>query len=228
MDNIKVVIFDLDDTLISEKQFVRSGFKHVSKIISNEYNLDNEYVYSYLLELFNHNSKNIFNRLLDKIGFSYSDELISFLVYEYRTHKPDIYFYEDVVHNIKKLRNNNVKVGMITDGFHETQRQKIEVINAKTYFDEIIVTDELGEGFWKPHPKAFEIMKELFEVDFEEMLYVGDNPDKDFFISKIHPITTMRILRSEGVYMDDNYLKNVREDVRIKNLNELTSCIIKE
>ena len=37
---IKAVIFDLDDTLISESEYIKSGFESVSKEISNKYNLD--------------------------------------------------------------------------------------------------------------------------------------------------------------------------------------------
>ena len=41
---IKAVVFDLDDTLISEKEYVLSGFKTVSKDISFKYNLNFEKV----------------------------------------------------------------------------------------------------------------------------------------------------------------------------------------
>ena len=37
---IKAVIFDLDDTLISEKEYIRSGFRQVSKKIAKENNLN--------------------------------------------------------------------------------------------------------------------------------------------------------------------------------------------
>ncbi len=36
LDGITGVIFDLDDTLYSEKQYVRSGYKAVSKRLGNE------------------------------------------------------------------------------------------------------------------------------------------------------------------------------------------------
>ena len=38
----------------------------------------------------------------------------------------------------------------------------------RNYFDEIIITDELGREFWKPHPRAFEIIKCKLNVKFDE------------------------------------------------------------
>ncbi|WP_318753436.1 HAD-IA family hydrolase [Globicatella sp. PHS-GS-PNBC-21-1553] len=62
------------------------------------------------------------------------------------------------------------------------------MLNLEKYFDKIIVTDELGRAYWKPHPKSFEIMKAHFGVNYNEMVYVGDNPQKDFFIKKSIPL----------------------------------------
>ena len=61
---IKAVIFDLDDTLISESEYIKSGFESVSKEISNKYNLDYKDVVKKTNDLFSHSSKNVFNRVL--------------------------------------------------------------------------------------------------------------------------------------------------------------------
>ena len=39
---IKAVIFDLDDTLISEKEYIKSGFKVISENIQDRYNINEE------------------------------------------------------------------------------------------------------------------------------------------------------------------------------------------
>lgn len=79
----------------------------------------------------------------------------------------------------------------------------------------------MGREYWKPHPKAFEILKEKFDVEFNEMAYVGDNPEKDFYISKIIPVKTVRIYREDGVYKNNYYLNNIKENYSIQNLHEL-------
>ena len=48
---IKLVIFDLDDTLIPEIDYVKSGFKEVAKYIESNYEFDNVYDELFFQEL---------------------------------------------------------------------------------------------------------------------------------------------------------------------------------
>ena len=220
---IKAVIFDLDDTLISEYDYIKSGYRVISKKIKEDYKLENseEQIYSLMWELFENDSKKVFNRLLEKLKLNYNEEYIKELVKTYREHIPQIEFFEDVIHCIKQLRKQDIKLGIITDGYAVTQNNKLKVLNAYELFDKIIITDELGKEYWKPNPKSFEIMKDYFNVEYDEMMYVGDNPRKDFYIKKYHPIKIVRIYRENSVYNDEEYYEGIEEDYRIRNLEEL-------
>lgn len=221
---VKAVVFDLDDTLISEKEYIKSGYRHIAGIIEDRFVMDKNKVFDDLLSLFKVSPLNVFNRLFDKYQIEYSNEMILDLVKEYREHFPDIQFYDDVLPCLSELRRSGIKVGIITDGYAIAQRQKLKAVQADKYFDEIIVTDELGRDYWKPHPKAFEVMKEKFQVNFDEMIYVGDNPEKDFYISKTYPIKTVRIFR-DGVHKDNFYLDGIREDFIIDELTKILEII---
>lgn len=221
---VKVVVFDLDDTLISEKEYIRSGYLHVAGIIEDRFAMDKKEVFDELLSLFKVSPLNVFNRLYDKYQIEYSKEMILDLVKEYRGHFPYIQFYDDVLPCLSELKRAGIKVGIITDGYAIAQRQKLKAIQADEYFDEVIVTDELGREYWKPHPKAFELMKEKFRVNFDEMIYVGDNPEKDFYISRTYPIKTVRILRN-GVHSDKKCLEGIEADISINHLQEIDSLL---
>lgn len=221
---VKAVVFDLDDTLISEKEYIKSGYRHIAGIIENRFAMDKNQVFYDLMSFFKVSPFNVFNRLYDKYQIEYSKEMILDLVNEYRGHFPDIQFYDDVLPCLLELKRTGVKVGIITDGYAIAQRQKLKAIQADEYFDEIIVTDELGREYWKPHPKAFEIIKERFGVSFDEMIYVGDNPGKDFYISTIYPVKTVRIFR-DGVHKDNFYLDGIREDFIIDELTKILEII---
>jgi putative hydrolase of the HAD superfamily len=52
------------------------------------------------------------------------------------------------------------------------------------------------------------------------MMYVGDNPEKDFYIGKIYSIKTVRINRN-GLYSGASYLHGVKENISITSLSEL-------
>ncbi|MCM3693194.1 HAD family hydrolase [Neobacillus niacini] len=219
---VKAVVFDLDDTLISEKQYIKSGYKHISELLSNRFNRDETELYNLLIGIFSESPLNVFNRLFDKLGITYTQNDILELVESYRNHLPSIEFFEDVISCLESLKKERVKLGIITDGYADAQFQKLKAVKATDYFDEIIVTDELGREYWKPHPKAFEMMKEKFNIEYNQMIYVGDNPEKDFYISNIYPIKTIRILR-DGVYKEKCYLKNIRETHSINSLSELNT-----
>lgn len=223
---VKAVIFDLDDTLISERQYMESGFRHIAKLISNKYAKNDRELYTLLIKLFSNSPKNVFNRLLNKLGISYTQEIIVWLVEEYRSHLPSISFFDDVSPCLKFLKKERLKVGIITDGYAITQRKKLDVLGAYNFCDEIIITDELGRGYWKPHPKSFEVMKEKLKINFSEMMYVGDNPEKDFYVSSLYPIKTVRIYR-EGTYKDSMYLDGIKESYSINSLCEIIEIINK-
>jgi len=222
---VKAVIFDLDDTLISEYEYVRSGFNHVSKILSEKYGLNEKRIYEELLSMYRENSKNVFNRLLEKFNIPYVNEDILSLVKLYREHIPSINFYKDVIPFIDYLKTNNIKTGIITDGYAETQKIKLEKLKAYELVDYIIITDELGKEYWKPHPKSFEMMRDCFNVNFDKMIYVGDNPEKDFYINSVYPIKTVRVIRENSVYINNKYKENIREDLFVKSLCELENVI---
>ncbi|MCM3586975.1 HAD-IA family hydrolase [Mesobacillus maritimus] len=225
---VRAIIFDLDDTLISERKYIESGYRHIANLLSNRYDKAATELYELLIDLFKNNPRNVFNRILDTLGVTYTKTEIIDLVEEYRNHLPSIDFFNDVLPCLDLLKQKNVKTGVITDGYANAQRNKLTAIKANNHFDEIIVTDELGREFWKPHPKAFEIMKEKLDVEFHEMIYVGDNPEKDFYISSIYPIKTIRIYRNGNcIYRDNPYLNDIKENYSIHSLSELNS-IIKE
>ncbi len=221
---VKAVVFDLDDTLISENEYIKSGYRYISKVIEKKYSIIKEKVFDDLMVLSKVSFSNVFNRLYDKYSIDYSEEMIIDLVKAYRGHLPDINFYNDVLPCLLELKRLRMKVGIITDGYAIAQRQKLKAIQAERYFDEIIVTDEFGRQYWKPHPKAFELMRDRFDLKFDEMVYVGDNPEKDFYIGAIYPIKTVRLLR-DGVHSSREYFKDKKEDYKVVDLRDLKKVL---
>lgn len=218
---IKLVIFDLDDTLISEEEYIKSGYTVVADYIENKYNIPKDIAFREMFKKYRNKEKNVFNGLLDENGIAYSKEEIKEIVDVYRNHVPKITFFDDVKPTISLLKEKGVFTGIISDGYRETQKNKLTVLNANEFFDKMILTEELGREYWKPNPKAFEIMQNEFGLNYCEMMYVGDNPQKDFFIKKYYPIRTVRIIRENSIYENQIYLSDIKEDVRIEKLTDI-------
>lgn len=168
---IEGVIFDLDDTLYNEIDYVKSGFRQVSQFLG-----DPNY-YGQLLSIFQRGGKPI-DELLESIGRL--EEKASCLDC-YRNHFPEIRLEEGTVHLLEELRQRGFKLGIITDGRPAGQWNKIKALGLDKVVDDIIVTDELGGAqFRKPCDIAFRMMQLRWKIQFSSLAYIGDNPTKDF------------------------------------------------
>ena len=187
---IKGVIFDLDDTLYSEKEYVKSGYHAVSNYLGGEYD---EKLWGFFKS-----GKSAIDELLKEIGRENEKEAA---IECYRSHRPNIHLYPGVAGMIEKLRAKGIKVGIITDGRPEGQHNKIKALGLKEYIDDIIITDELGgTQFRKPCDIAFRIMMVRWKMPATQIVYVGDNQDKDFQASHQLGLKNVWFNNSEGLY----------------------------
>lgn len=220
---VKVVIFDLDDTLISELDFVESGYHKIAEDYEGELGCKANEIYEELITLSKASYQNVFDRLLENYDMSIQEkeQIIKKMINTYKYHIPILHMRNGMREIIDMLKKKNIKLGIITDGDAITQRNKLNAIDASTIFDHIIVTDELGKEYWKPNIRSFNMMKTIFEVEYPEIVYIGDNPKKDFYMKKQIPISTIRYLDDQGIYKDAIYCEEVREDFCVKNTNDL-------
>lgn len=167
---LKGVIFDLDDTLYSEKEYVRSGFQAVSDYLGGGY--DKSLWASFI------KGEPAIDALAEKLNRQNEKEVWLSI---YRNHKPDIRLRDGAFDMMKQLKEKGFKLGIITDGRSEGQRNKIRALGIANLFDDIIITDELGGvQFRKPCDIAFRILQNKWRLPASQIAYVGDNPVKDF------------------------------------------------
>ena len=219
---IKAVVFDLDDTLFPEYDYVKSGYNAVAKKIEKKYGISG--AADELLALFDKDRSEVFNRYLGAHGLPVTDDSVGELVKVYRTHMPDIKLSEEVQKTLAALREKGYKLGIITDGRPDGQRAKISALGLEGKVDKIIITDELGgKEYRKPNPKAFELMAGDLGLALDEMMYVGDNPNKDFVIGK-YGVTTVKY-NGGGLYVDGEYPDGIKEHKSINTMSELIDCV---
>lgn len=85
--------------------------------------------------------------------------------------------YDEAVETLKTLKERGYHVGLITDSDSEYLKAHLEALGILELFDSITTSEEAG--FYKPHPRIFELALEKANVKGEEAIYVGDNPLKD-------------------------------------------------
>lgn len=187
-NTIKGIIFDLDDTLYSEKEYVRSGFKAVAEYLGGEYG---DKLWQYF-----ENGKAAIDELLTEL---HRENEKAEVLNVYREHYPDIHPYDGVHDLFDVFRRKGIKLGIITDGRPNGQRNKLAALNLNV--DDTIITDELGGvQFRKPCDIAFRIIQNRWRLSPGEIVYVGDNPSKDFQAPKQLGMKCIFYRNSNGLY----------------------------
>ena len=225
---MKAVLFDLDDTLYSEIDFVKSGFRVVAKHLNQRYTFDEYDIYNKAIEILTEDGRGkVFDTLMKNLNL-YTQERIRLLVYLYRAHHPNIQLFAGAVPLIEKLRQNGMRLGVITDGMASVQRNKVLALGLDKLVDTIIYTDELGKEHWKPSVLPFKIALELLNVPPHEAVYVGDDVSKDFVGPNSIGMHTIQVKRQKQQDLiakekDDPY----NAKTIINNLDEISSIILK-
>ena len=150
---IEVVVFDLDDTLYLEANFVRSGFKALDKWVQER--LSAPGFFDQAWGFFETGRRgNIFDLTLERLGIAITQNLIDRMLHIYRSHEPNINLEPDAADALVFLRNRS-KLALLTDGYKGTQQRKVDALGLQDSLDPIIYTDRWGRTGWKPNPRGF-------------------------------------------------------------------------
>ncbi len=214
---IKAVFFDLDDTLYDQRQYLFPAFMKVSRYLEGRLGIDAKYTYNILVEIvrmFGSASGKIFDMLLQKIGCYPDKTLIKKMVAVFYSYRPRrLIPYPRVIETLSELKRRGYRLGIITDGYPEIQRTKLKTLNLEGFFEMVVISDEYGRRFRKPHVISYLIALEKMHVKPNESIYVGDNPLKDFYGANKLGMTTIRI--RSGEYANIN-VENLDPDYRPK------------
>lgn len=183
ISNLRAVIFDLDDTLYPLSEYVQSGFHQISRLFLGH----SQEVYDELWDKYGQQRAAEVNGTDDAVSGAIhamlqaqdmdSDEMAEKCLRIYEQYTPRIQPYDGVIELLEELREKGVRIGLLTDGSPEMQREKMRALGIIPLFDEIIITDDIaGHGdvmkFRTPNQICFEIMRLRLDVPFEKMGYV--------------------------------------------------------
>lgn len=193
-----MVVFDLDDTLYKERDFLTSSFR----VIAREAERRGILSYSKAMALLcgSGDGAGAFSTLAREIasrapGCGMTEE---WMVNTYRTHTPDVTLPQESEQLLEALKSKGVRMGLITDGRSNTQRAKIKALGLESFMEprNILISGETG--FDKNNREPFAMMMERNQ-DEKGFVYVGDNPAKDFVWPNALGWGTVQLDDTEGV-----------------------------
>lgn len=209
-----VVVFDLDDTLYKEIDFLKSAYQEIAFKInpSLKDKIFEDMMTSYFLR------NNVFEEVILKYQSTLTKEE---LLLTYRNHFPKIQLSENVEYILKQLKKNKIIIGLITDGRSITQRNKIKSLGIEPYLDDVIISEEFGSE--KPNMNNYlYYQKKYSQKDF--FYYIGDNLKKDFISpNKLKWITLGLIDDGNNIHKQDLTLNKLfHPSYFINNFKEVT------
>jgi putative hydrolase of the HAD superfamily len=223
---IQNIIFDLDDTLYSQKL---SRSRIIMKI--NEM-LDSENI---SIELFWHEFNIINKKLLNDLAVGqlsgYEYLLIRYImplqkltknynslanqcraVYFHET-MHNLVLFDDVLDILNFARTNKIKMFLLTNGTSCGQRSKIHGLKLNTYIDKIYIAEEMK--LFKPNIEALRTVIHKNKLIVDNTLMIGDSLDLDIFPAKQIGLKSIWVDREEQF---DNEYYNV---YKLKDLRDI-------
>jgi putative hydrolase of the HAD superfamily len=188
------VLFDLDDTLYPEHQFVEGGFRAAAEIIGRAVDHDPEALLGRLWALHARQGRGrIFDTLLVELGWGDDADLVLTALLAYRTHAPRLTPVGGLARLLTRLRSGGARLGIVSDGQSAVQRRKLAALEPSLgWFDVVVMTDELGPGHAKPSPDGFRVACGLIGVPPADAVYVANDARKDFRGAREAGLATIR------------------------------------
>lgn len=214
----KVVVFDMDDTLYDEFDFVKSGFQTVAKYLATTYDLNEQILYEWMWNAVLENGRGaIFDDLLKEFHL-YKRTLVKKCISIYRLHEPKLKLPTESEKVLQELSRDYV-LFLVTDGNKIVQQNKITALKLDHYMKKCYITYRYGRKHSKPSPYCFQLIARKENVDPSQIVYIGDNPTKDFIGIKPLKIRTIRIMT--GQHKNKELSSEYEAEARIKSILEL-------
>ena len=151
IDSSTTLVFDLDDTLYKEIDFLKSAYREIAMHINLP---DWRGTYAQMFAWYREN-KNVFCQLETKYNADQA-ELLSL----YRNHFPDITLQAETLLLLNEIKVKGAPITLLTDGRSKTQRNKIKALKLENWMDKFFISEELGSE--KPSENNFRAVEGSF------------------------------------------------------------------
>jgi len=165
------IVFDLDDTLYKEIDFVKSAYIFINNYVKKRMDVD----VSLELEMCINENINFFEFINSKTTSQKKLSIEKYLEL-YRFHFPALSLSDDTKNFLNELILRKIEFSILTDGRSISQRNKIHSLGIFDKAKNIIISEETG--FEKPDLYNFKLIEHLQEN--KKFIYIGDNTSKDF------------------------------------------------
>ncbi len=179
---IKAVIFDLDNTLLDfmamKKEAIMSA---ISSMKEAGLDIDVDTSYKEIMDIYEVDgweNQLVFDKFLkNKLGYIDNKYLAAGIVAYRRAKEANLKAYPNVKRTLNHLLDNNIKLAIVSDAPSREAWMRIYYLGLHHFFETVITFDDSGER--KPSPAPFKLALERLNLSKDEVLMVGDWPERD-------------------------------------------------
>ena len=172
--NYSLVVFDLDDTLYKETDYLFSAYCEIEKYVSSKASIPLDEVNGFLRSVFLSKGRDgLFDEFISHFGVeNYVDksEMLRIL----RTHNCTLSLFPQAESLLTELQKNGKEIAILTNGNLIQQKNKVKCLNlceSHPYID-IVYAAIVGA---KPSPNGLFTIAENHQCELKKMAFVGDS-----------------------------------------------------
>ena len=192
---IKAVIFDLDNTLLDfvtmKREAVRSALVAMSEA---GLDIDSKKSYKRMMQLYEENgwerNQYVFNKFLREIDGRLNYKYLAAGIVAYRRAKDKhLKLYPNVEKTLNEINSRGIKLAIVSDAPSREAWMRMCYLKLHNTFDVVITFDDSKER--KPSPAPFKLALGKLNMSKDDVLMVGDWPERDVVGAKNMGIRTI-------------------------------------
>ena len=179
---IKAIIFDLDNTLldfVKMKQFAVKAA--ITAMIEAGLDVDEEKAYKDIFDLYvekGWENQQVFDDYLNQTVGKVSNKILAAGIVSYRrAREATLLVYPNVNKTLIELIKMGIKLAVVSDAPSREAWMRLYYLNLHHVFDPVLTFDDTGVR--KPSPKPFEMALDIIQAKPDEVLMIGDWPERD-------------------------------------------------
>jgi phosphoglycolate phosphatase len=171
----KLIIFDMDGTLVNSSLTIANAINYVRKNLGFEA-MEQEYI----LRLVNDHTINPAQTFYHAQAFD-ADHERWFSEYYTKNHENELVLYEGIKELLESLKDKGHALAVATNAYRGSTIESLTHLEVYDHFDAIACYDDVSQG--KPHPAMLHKILDELEHSTHDTLFIGDGP-RDEMASK--------------------------------------------
>ena len=223
---IKAVIFDLDNTLLDfMKMKSMSIDAAIYGMIEAGLDLDPKSAKKNIYMIYDakgYEYQEVFNQFIIEVCGKIDYRYLAAAIVSYRKAKEaSLTLYPDVNSTLIKLSKMSMKLGVVSDAPSREAWIRIFSLNMHHVFDKVVTFDDTNKR--KPSKEPFQKIIDEFNIPANEMIMVGDWPERDVIGAKQVGMKT-----AFAKYGDTFGTINSGADYDLENISQLYDIVLQE